>query len=218
MFDYVFNQNIFLDFSWWLWFREKPMDLLMNTHPNFYEWKHLEQNQEPLTSWSPRYTLHCLYLSSCSFYIYLLTLLFLYTLILLAVSFYNYLYCWFSIPLCCFSIYLSSLLFFYIFILFAVSLYIHPHCCFNIYLSSFLFLYIFIQVAVFIIINRHCFFYILIVFAVSMYLYLLCLLLLYIPALISKSCIVNIVTILQGWCRGYCPIYASGKYFSNIFC
>ncbi|XP_023348100.1 venom carboxylesterase-6 [Eurytemora carolleeae] len=34
--------------------REKPMDLLMNTHPNFYEWKHLEQNQEPLTSWSPR--------------------------------------------------------------------------------------------------------------------------------------------------------------------
>jgi len=34
--------------------REKPMDALMNTHPNFYEWKHLSQNQEPLTGWSPR--------------------------------------------------------------------------------------------------------------------------------------------------------------------
>lgn len=34
--------------------REKPMDVLMNTHPNFYDWKHLEQNQEPLTAWSPR--------------------------------------------------------------------------------------------------------------------------------------------------------------------
>jgi len=34
--------------------RSTPMDKLMNTHPNFYEWKHLEQNQEPLTGWSPR--------------------------------------------------------------------------------------------------------------------------------------------------------------------
>jgi len=34
--------------------REKPTDALMNTHPNFYEWKHLEQNQEPMTAWSPR--------------------------------------------------------------------------------------------------------------------------------------------------------------------
>jgi len=34
--------------------RDTPMDKLMNTHPNFYEWKHLEQNQEPLTGWSPR--------------------------------------------------------------------------------------------------------------------------------------------------------------------
>jgi hypothetical protein len=31
------------------------MDALMNTHPNFYEWKHLDQNQEPLTAWSPRF-------------------------------------------------------------------------------------------------------------------------------------------------------------------
>ena len=34
--------------------KEKPMFDLMNTHPNFYSWKHLEQTQEPLTSWSPR--------------------------------------------------------------------------------------------------------------------------------------------------------------------
>ena len=34
--------------------RAKPMFDLMNTHPNFYQWKHLEQTQEPLTSWSPR--------------------------------------------------------------------------------------------------------------------------------------------------------------------
>ena len=117
------------------------MDLLMNTHPNFYEWKHLEQNQEPLTSWSPRYTLHCLYLSSCSFYIYLSTLLFLYTLILFAVSFYNYLLCWFSI-------YLSSLLFLLIIICFAVFLYIHSLNCFSIHSSSLLFQYIFILFSV----------------------------------------------------------------------
>ena len=30
------------------------MERLMNTHPNFYEWKHLDQNQEPITGWSPR--------------------------------------------------------------------------------------------------------------------------------------------------------------------
>ena len=30
------------------------MEELMNTHPNFYEWRHLEQCQEPLTAWSPR--------------------------------------------------------------------------------------------------------------------------------------------------------------------
>jgi len=35
-------------------FRSKPMEDLMNTHPNFSEWKHLEQSQEPLTAWSPR--------------------------------------------------------------------------------------------------------------------------------------------------------------------
>ena len=35
--------------------REKPMESLMNTHPNFYDWKHLDQNQEPLTAWSPRW-------------------------------------------------------------------------------------------------------------------------------------------------------------------
>jgi len=34
--------------------REKPMFDLMNTHPNFYQWKHLEQTQEPMTAWSPR--------------------------------------------------------------------------------------------------------------------------------------------------------------------
>ena len=34
--------------------RSKPMFDLMNTHPNFYQWKHLEQTQEPLTPWSPR--------------------------------------------------------------------------------------------------------------------------------------------------------------------
>eukprot|EP00090_Calanus_glacialis_P030307 TRINITY_DN4885_c0_g1_i1.p1 TRINITY_DN4885_c0_g1~~TRINITY_DN4885_c0_g1_i1.p1 ORF type:complete len:639 (+),score=148.83 TRINITY_DN4885_c0_g1_i1:104-2020(+) len=34
--------------------KEQPMEKLMNTHPNFYDWKHLEENQEPLTAWSPR--------------------------------------------------------------------------------------------------------------------------------------------------------------------
>ena len=34
--------------------RSKPMFDLMNTHPNFYQWKHLEQTQEPMTAWSPR--------------------------------------------------------------------------------------------------------------------------------------------------------------------
>ena len=33
---------------------EKSVLDLMNTLPNFYQWKHLEQNQEPLTAWSPR--------------------------------------------------------------------------------------------------------------------------------------------------------------------
>ncbi len=30
------------------------METVMNTHPNFYEWRHLEQCQEPVTAWSPR--------------------------------------------------------------------------------------------------------------------------------------------------------------------
>merc|ERR1719242_2219590 len=30
------------------------MNSLMNQHPNFYQWKHLEENHEPVTSWSPR--------------------------------------------------------------------------------------------------------------------------------------------------------------------
>ena len=30
------------------------MESLMNTHPNFYEWRHLEQAQEPMNAWSPR--------------------------------------------------------------------------------------------------------------------------------------------------------------------
>ena len=34
--------------------RDQSMDNLMNQHPNFYDWKHLEENQEPLTAWSPR--------------------------------------------------------------------------------------------------------------------------------------------------------------------
>jgi len=34
--------------------REKSVLDLMNTLPNFYEWKHLDENQEPLTAWSPR--------------------------------------------------------------------------------------------------------------------------------------------------------------------
>ena len=34
--------------------KSKSMEELMNTHPNFYEWRHLEQCQEPLTAWSPR--------------------------------------------------------------------------------------------------------------------------------------------------------------------
>merc|ERR1711936_708750 len=33
---------------------EKDMESLMNTHPNFYEWRHLEQSQEPTNAWSPR--------------------------------------------------------------------------------------------------------------------------------------------------------------------
>ena len=35
-------------------FKEKSTEQLMNTFPNFYEWKHLEQSQEPATAWSPR--------------------------------------------------------------------------------------------------------------------------------------------------------------------
>ncbi len=35
-------------------FRSKDMETVMNTHPNFYEWRHLEQCQEPATAWSPR--------------------------------------------------------------------------------------------------------------------------------------------------------------------
>jgi len=35
-------------------FRGKSMEQLMNTHPNFYEWKHLEQGGEPITAFSPR--------------------------------------------------------------------------------------------------------------------------------------------------------------------
>ena len=35
-------------------FRSKSMEQLMNTHPNFYEWKHLEQGGEPITAFSPR--------------------------------------------------------------------------------------------------------------------------------------------------------------------
>ncbi len=34
--------------------KSKTMEELMNTHPNFYEWRHLEQCQEPMTAWSPR--------------------------------------------------------------------------------------------------------------------------------------------------------------------
>ena len=34
--------------------KTKPMEELMNTHPNFYDWRHLEQCQEPMTAWSPR--------------------------------------------------------------------------------------------------------------------------------------------------------------------
>ena len=34
--------------------KDLPMETLMNQHPNFYDWKHLEENQEPLTAWSPR--------------------------------------------------------------------------------------------------------------------------------------------------------------------
>ena len=34
--------------------KDQPMETLMNNHPNFYAWQHLEQNQEPLNSWSPR--------------------------------------------------------------------------------------------------------------------------------------------------------------------
>jgi len=35
-------------------FKDLPMETMMNTHPNFYDWKHLEENQEPMTAWSPR--------------------------------------------------------------------------------------------------------------------------------------------------------------------
>ena len=34
--------------------KSKSMEVLMNTHPNFYDWRHLEQCQEPMTAWSPR--------------------------------------------------------------------------------------------------------------------------------------------------------------------
>jgi bile salt-stimulated lipase len=34
--------------------KSKSMEELMNTHPNFYDWRHLEQCQEPMTAWSPR--------------------------------------------------------------------------------------------------------------------------------------------------------------------
>ena len=34
--------------------KSKEMESLMNTHPNFYEWRHLEQCQEPITAFSPR--------------------------------------------------------------------------------------------------------------------------------------------------------------------
>jgi len=34
--------------------REQKMEDLMNNHPNFYNWQHLEQCQEPLNAWSPR--------------------------------------------------------------------------------------------------------------------------------------------------------------------
>ena len=34
--------------------KSKSMEDLMNTHPNFYDWRHLEQCQEPMTAWSPR--------------------------------------------------------------------------------------------------------------------------------------------------------------------
>jgi carboxylesterase type B len=34
--------------------RSKTAEQLMNTHPNFYQWRHLEQSQEPMTAWSPR--------------------------------------------------------------------------------------------------------------------------------------------------------------------
>lgn len=35
-------------------FRGKTTEQLMNMHPNFYEWRHLEQSQEPITAFSPR--------------------------------------------------------------------------------------------------------------------------------------------------------------------
>lgn len=35
-------------------FKSKSMEQMMNTHPNFYEWRHLEQCQEPVTAFSPR--------------------------------------------------------------------------------------------------------------------------------------------------------------------
>ncbi len=31
--------------------RSKDMETVMNTSPNFYEWRHLEQSQEPITAW-----------------------------------------------------------------------------------------------------------------------------------------------------------------------
>jgi len=34
--------------------KTKTLQELMNTHPNFYDWRHLEQCQEPMTAWSPR--------------------------------------------------------------------------------------------------------------------------------------------------------------------
>jgi hypothetical protein len=50
MYLYINSKNEYI----FCFVREKPMEALMNTHPNFYDWKHLDQNQEPLTAWSPR--------------------------------------------------------------------------------------------------------------------------------------------------------------------
>ena len=47
--EYSGNMTLLLDCL-----KEQPMEALMNNHPNFYSWQHLEENQEPLTAWSPR--------------------------------------------------------------------------------------------------------------------------------------------------------------------